>query len=67
MTLLPSYNEYKIGDTVYKVTSIFSEKGTLKEVYEELVISSEKCHKPQHIVYNSRVINQNTIYCATGG
>ena len=42
MTLLPAYNEYKIGDTVYKVTSIFSEKGTLKEIYEKFVINSEK-------------------------
>lgn len=42
MTLLPAYNEYKIGDTVYKVTSIFSENGTLKEIYEKLVINSEK-------------------------
>ena len=33
---------YKIGDTVYKVTSIFSEKGTLKEIYETLIINSEK-------------------------
>lgn len=42
MTLLPSYHEYKIGDTVYKVTSIFSEKSTLKEIYEKFVINSEK-------------------------
>ena len=42
MKLLPTYAEYKIGDTVYKVTSIFSEKSTLKEIYEKFVINSEK-------------------------
>lgn len=39
---LPSYSEYQIGDTTYKVSSIFAEKGSLKEIYEKFIINSEK-------------------------
>ena len=36
--LLPSYMEVRSGDTVYKVTSIFSEKGDLCSLWKALVI-----------------------------
>ncbi len=39
---LPSYSEYQIGDMTYKVSSIFAEKGSLKEIYEKFIINSEK-------------------------
>ena len=31
--------EYEVGGTLYKVTSIFAEKGSLREIYEDLIIT----------------------------
>ena len=42
MQILPSYSEKKIGDTTYKVISIFAENGSLKDIYEKFIINSEK-------------------------
>ena len=36
--LLPSYMEVQSGDTVYKVTSIFAEKGDLCSLWKALII-----------------------------
>jgi len=36
--LLPDYLEVRSGDTVYKVTSIFSEKDDLRALWEALII-----------------------------
>jgi len=36
--LLPDYLEVRSGDTVYKVTSIFAEKGDLCSLWEMLII-----------------------------
>ena len=39
MSQLPEQVEYEIGGTLYKVTSIFAEKGSLREIYEDLIIT----------------------------
>ena len=42
MRYLPEYREYTIGNTKYKVISVFANKGALKEIYERYVINCEK-------------------------
>jgi len=36
---LPGYLEIQSGDTVYKVSSIYAEKGDFRTLLEELIIS----------------------------
>ena len=33
MRYLPAYREYIVGNTKYRVSSVFSGKGNLKEIY----------------------------------
>jgi len=40
---LPGYLEIKSGDTVYKVFSIYAEKGDFRALLEELIISRATC------------------------
>ena len=42
MRYLPAYQEYIVGNTKYKVSSVFSDKGDLKEIYEKYIINCEK-------------------------
>ena len=42
MRYLPAYREYIVGNTKYKVSSVFSDKGNLKEIYEKYIINREK-------------------------
>ena len=39
---LPSTHEYMVNGTLYKVISIFSDKGTLEELYKKYMIDSIK-------------------------
>lgn len=38
MIQLPEYREWEIGNTTYKVTSVFAGKGDLRELYEKYII-----------------------------
>ena len=39
MSQLPEQGEYEVGGTLYKVTSLFAEQGSLREIYEDLIIT----------------------------
>jgi len=41
--VLPVYLEIVVGDTVYKVSSIYAEKGDFRALLEELIISRAIC------------------------
>ena len=40
---LPGYLEIVVGDTVYRVSSIYAEKGDFRALLEELIISRATC------------------------
>lgn len=43
MQALPTYQEYRIGGTVYQVSSVFSDNGSsLQDLFEKFVIQEEK-------------------------
>jgi len=37
--VLPNYEEIHSGDTLYKISSVFAEKGDFRTLLEELIIS----------------------------
>ena len=42
MRYLPAYREYIVGNTKYRVSSVFSGKGNWKEIYEKYIVNCEK-------------------------
>ena len=41
--VLPNYEEIHSGDTLYKISSVFAEKGDFRTLLEELIISRATC------------------------
>ena len=48
--LLPEIFEIKAGDTLYKVTSIYSDKGDFHTIWEELIIKTLQAKTEQNAV-----------------
>ncbi len=48
--LFPANSEIKSGDTLYKVTSIYADKGDFRALWEELIVKSLQINRDRKAV-----------------